>query len=142
MVGARGDRPQPRGEVPQGGWFFDNLEAADRTLPRIHFENRFHHVIDVALRVNAAGDGQAQQFVAGVRRRTSPSRSRPTAHAGVPVEFDGQRLAGKLVPRDMRQHAAGVDIDGVAAGRLDDGHAVVGDVAAQVAAWTRCDSRR
>ena len=35
--------------------------------------------------------------------------------------------------RDVRQHARGVDVDGVAAGRLDDGHAVVGDVAAQVA---------
>ena len=49
------------------------------------------------------------------------------------VEFHGQRLAGELVRRDVGQHARGIDIDGVAAGRLDDGDAVVGDVAAEVA---------
>jgi len=51
----------------------------------------------------------------------------------VPVKFDGQGLAGKPVRRDVRQHAGGIDIDGVPAGRLDDGDAMIGDVAAEVA---------
>ncbi len=67
------------------------------------------------------------------RRRAEHHRAdldRP--YPSVPVKFHRQRLAGKLVRRDVRQHAGCVDIDGVAAGRLDDRHAAVGDVAAQV----------
>ena len=41
--------------------------------------------------------------------------------------------AGNCAARNVRQHARGIDIDGVPAGRLDDRHAVVGDVPAQVA---------
>src|SRR5579871_6172266 len=49
------------------------------------------------------------------------------------VELDGERLAGKLAAGDVGQHAAGIDIDGVAAWRLDDGDAMIGEVAAQIA---------
>jgi hypothetical protein len=41
------------------------------------------------------------------------------ADAGFQVEGAGECLARKLVWRDVRQQAAGVDVDGVAAGRED-----------------------
>src|SRR5580704_1562152 len=52
--------------------------------------------------------------------------------SGMPVQLDCQRLRGKLMARDMRQHAGRVDIDGVASRRLDDRHATVGDMAPEV----------
>ena len=50
----------------------------------------------------------------------------------MPVQLDGQRLARELAPRDVRQHALGVDVDGVSAGRLDNRDAGVGDVPPEV----------
>ena len=38
-------------------------QAADALAPFVHFEDCFHNVIDVALRVDAPWDGEAQQFV-------------------------------------------------------------------------------
>ena len=40
-----------------------DLEAPNLMLARIHFENGFHYIIDMALRVDAARDGEAQQFM-------------------------------------------------------------------------------
>ena len=54
------------------------------------------------------------------------------ADSGVAVQLHGQGLRRKLVARDVRQHARGVDVDRMASRRLDDRHTRVGDVAAQV----------
>ena len=54
------------------------------------------------------------------------------ADAAFQVQLRRQRHAGKLVQRNVRQEGARVDIDGVPAGRLHDGHAVLGDVVAQI----------
>ncbi len=48
------------------------------------------------------------------------------------IKLDRERLPGKPRARNMRQHPRGVDIDRVAAGRLHDRDAVVGDVPPQV----------
>ena len=48
------------------------------------------------------------------------------------VELDGERLAGVVVARDVRQEGARVDVDGVPARRLEDRHAGRGDALAEV----------
>ncbi len=48
------------------------------------------------------------------------------------VEFHCQRLTGKFAMRDMRQHASGINIDGMTAGRLDGGDAGLVDALRQV----------
>ncbi len=50
----------------------------------------------------------------------------------MPVQFHAERLRGELRFRNVRQHTAGVDVDSVSARRLDDGHAMIRDVAAEV----------
>src|ERR1035438_235800 len=101
-------------EVPQIGGLVGHAESAQFGFARVHFENRFDQVIDVALRVDAARDGQAQQFMASVLAEHHRAYFDAT-HACVAVELDRERLAGKFVFRNMRQHASGVDVNGVAA---------------------------
>lgn len=48
--------PEPGSEVPQERRLRDNLEAADLVAAVVHFENRLHQIIDVALGVDAARD--------------------------------------------------------------------------------------
>src|SRR5579862_2091782 len=48
------------------------------------------------------------------------------------VQFHGESLARELGAWDVGQHAPSIDIDGVAARRLDDGNAVVGDMPSEV----------
>ena len=72
-------RLESRREMTQEPRLVHDLQAAKLALACVHFENRFHQVIDVALRVDAARNRQAQQFVARLARRTSPSRSPPSA---------------------------------------------------------------
>ena len=48
------------------------------------------------------------------------------------IQFHRQGLRRELAACDVRQHALGVNVDGVAAGRLDDRHTGVGDVPAKV----------
>ena len=54
------------------------------------------------------------------------------ADAAFEIEFGGKRNAGELVSRDVREEGAGIDIDRVAAGRLNDGDSGCGDVVAEV----------
>src|SRR5580700_630188 len=52
--------PEARAEVAEERRGFHDLHAADLVLAPVHFEDGLHHVIDVALRINAARDRQAQ----------------------------------------------------------------------------------
>lgn len=63
MCQGRLHHPKPRAEVPQKRRFFDNAETADLVLAVVHFEYCLDNVIDVTLRVDAARNCQAQQFV-------------------------------------------------------------------------------
>ena len=54
------------------------------------------------------------------------------ADAAFEIELGGQRDAGKLVGGNVRQEGAGVEIDGVAAGRLHDGDSLLRDVVAEI----------
>ena len=54
------------------------------------------------------------------------------ADAAFEIEFGGEGYAGKLVGRNVGEKGAGVEIDGVASGRLDDGHSLGGDVIAEI----------
>jgi len=74
-------------------------------LAGVHFENRFYYVIDVALGIDTARNGQTQQLVA----RGLTEHDRAVSHgadAGVPVKLDGQGLAGELVRRNVRHMRA------------------------------------
>ena len=83
----------------------------------------------MALRVGAPGDGEPHEI--HCRRDLAPVRLR-SEHDGADlagadpagdVEGDRECLAGVLERRDVRQQRAGVDVDGVAPGRLQDGDA-------------------
>jgi len=50
--------------MAEEGGRFHNLESTNPVLPGIDFEDGLNYVIDVALRVNASRDRQAQEFVA------------------------------------------------------------------------------
>ncbi len=91
----------------------------------------FYHVIDVALSVDAAWNGEPQQLVP-CRTGEHEAADFDASDAGVAIEFDRERLSRELMGGTVGQHARGIDIDGVAAWRLDDGNALVSDVAAKV----------
>ena len=86
-------------------------------------------VVDVALGVRAARDRQPDEVHRG--RRLRAVRAPPEHHgpdlaapdAALAVERDGERLAGILERRNVRQQRAGVEVDRVAAERLDERHA-------------------
>ena len=84
------------------------------------------HVVDVALRVGAAWDGEPHEIHR--RGRLAPVRL-PAEHDGADlaaadsagdVERHRERLAGVLERRDVRQQRTRVDVDRVPAGRLQD----------------------
>ncbi len=87
------------------------------------------HVVDVALGVGPARDREADE-VHG-RRGLGPVGVPPehdgadlaAADPALVVEGDGQRLAGVVERRDVGEEGPGVEVDGVAADRPDDGHA-------------------
>jgi hypothetical protein len=63
------------------------------SLRALILENGFDQVIDVALRVDAARDSEAKQFVTSVLAEHYRSDF-DTADAGVAIQLDGQRLRG------------------------------------------------
>jgi len=54
------------------------------------------------------------------------------ADSAFEVEFRGEGYAGELIGCDVREEGSCIDIDGVAAGRLDNWDSAGGDVVAQV----------
>ena len=74
----RGNRPKSRRKVPQERRLVRNFQSPDFAAPAPHLEDHFHHVVDVALRVDPPRDRQPHQVHRGVLRRTSASRSPPS----------------------------------------------------------------
>ena len=54
------ERTEPGCEMPQKLRLGDDFESADAVLSLVHFQDRFHQIIDVALRIDAARYCQAQ----------------------------------------------------------------------------------
>ena len=73
--------PEARAEVAQERRLLDDLQAPDLLLPRVHFEDGLHHIIDVALGVDAARDRQPQQLVL----RRSPNITEPISTERMPA---------------------------------------------------------
>ncbi len=81
--------------------------------------------------IDAAGNGQPDHLQPredglpgpGILMAEHDPADLDGAHPGLPVEGHGQGPGGELLPRDMRQQPVGQEIDGVAAGGLEDGHA-------------------
>ena len=96
------------------------------------FEDDFHHVVDVALGVDAAGNRQAHEVHLG-RGSEHQGADLDRADAAFEIEFIGEGNGGKVIGRNVRQKGSRVNVDGVAARRLYDRHALLGNVVAQVA---------
>src|SRR5215469_1031577 len=116
---------------------FHDLEAANPVFTLIYFENRLHDIVHVAFGINTARDRKAQQFVAR-RIAEHQSANLDCPNTGMPVEFDRQSVTRKLLSGNVRQHARGIDIDGMPAGRLYDGHTAIGDMPSKIA--RACDA--
>src|SRR5208337_513094 len=95
------------------------------------FEDDFNHVVDVALGVDAAGNGEAHE-VHLCRGSEHQRADLDRADAAFEIEFIGEGYGGKMIGRNVRQKGPRVDVDRVASGRLHDGHSLLGDVVAEV----------
>ena len=115
----------------RNGRFVGQLQALDLVAVLPDFEDDFDHVVDVALGVDAARDGEADQIHLGGGAEHQGADF-DGADAAFEIEFVGQGDAGKLIGRNVRQKGARVDVDGVASRRLHDGHTLLGDVIAEV----------
>ena len=85
----------------------------------------------MALGVDAAGHGQTDEIHLCGSGEHEGSNFDGTDSA-FKVEFGSKRDAGELIARDVRQEGAGVYIDGVATGGLDDRNSAGGDVIAEI----------
>ena len=96
--------------------------AADLLAVTKNFEDDLDDVLDVTLRVNAAGNGEADE----VHLRVFAEHERADfdgADAAFQIELVGESDAGELGRRNMWEEGAGVEINGVTAGRLNNGDA-------------------
>src|SRR5271166_6411017 len=118
-----------RGEVAQKRGFVGQAHAWNFFAVLPDFEDDFDHVVDVALGVDAAGDGEAYEihFCGGSEHQCSDLYR---ADSAFEIEFVGERYRGKVIGRNVRQEGARVNVDGVASGRLHDRHSLLGDVVA------------
>ncbi len=126
-------------EVPELRGLFGDLVAAEGAFAPHQCLEALDNVVDVALGVDAAGDGEAQKLL--VRRllaavglpaehdRSDLDPADPARH----VQRHGQRLSRVVQRRDVGEKRLRVDVDGVPADRLDDRHAQLGEGLAEVA---------
>jgi len=106
--------------------FLHNPHAADLFATLVDLQDRFHHVINMALRINPPGNGESYQFHR--RRNLFPcfwiftcehdGSDLHTPNSGFEIEFGHQRLSRVLQRGDMGQHGLRIDIDGMPSGRL------------------------
>src|SRR5207249_5296315 len=105
-----------RREVPQHRRRLDDAQTAQALSLLENLDDRFDHVIDMALRVNAAWDGEAHQFHGGPGRVAGVGIDRAEHYAanldgtdaGVTIKSAHQRLARKLIGGNMRGKGGGV----------------------------------
>ncbi len=122
---------QPCGKVAEKRRSGNQIQAFDLPAPLPDFQNHFHYVINMALRVNSPWNGQPHQVHA--RRLIKHERTNlHRANAAFKVELVCQRHSGKLRLWDMRQKCAGINIDRVPARRLDDRYALLRNLPSQV----------
>src|SRR5208282_2000827 len=110
---------EARGEVAEERRLISELEAANRGTAAPDFEDYFHDIVDVRLRVNAARNREAKQilgpglldavFVALAEHQRADFHG---ANSAFDVEFGSQRDAGKLRGRNVREKGACVDVNG------------------------------
>src|SRR4051812_15333392 len=119
------------GEVAQEWGFVGQVHAGDLLAVLPDFQDDLDNVVDVALGVDAAGDRQADQVhLCGRGEHECPDFYR--TDSTFQIQFCRESYAGKLVRGNVREKGARVEIDGVAARRLDDGNSVACDVIAEV----------
>ena len=120
-------RLEPGCEMPQHGRLGDELVGGNRLRLLEDLRHRVGGVLELARGVRAPRNREPQELEARMpvlpRRRIAAGHDRAdlgAAHAAREVERARERPAGEAGRRDVRQRLAGVQVDGVAAGRLDD----------------------
>lgn len=120
-----------RCEVPEERCFIGEAHAADAFALLPDFKNDLDEIIDVTLCVYAAWNREAHE----VHSRSGGEDERANfdgAHATFKIKLASRCTTGEFCRRNVRQECARVEIDGMASGRLDDGHAFASDVIAEV----------
>jgi len=96
-----------------------------------HFQNDFNYIVDVALGIDAAGNREADQIHL-CRAREHQSADFYAANSAFQIKFGGERNSRELIRRNVREEGTGIQIDRMAAGRLDYGNALACDVIAEI----------
>ena len=108
----------------------NDFVARDFFAASPHIEDHFDYVFDVALRVDTTWNGKTHKVHGGVFSEHQRAYFDGT-DATFEIEFIGERDTRQLRERNMRQKCASVEINGVAAGRLNDGNTFTGNVIPQ-----------
>ena len=109
----------------------DEAQAADRLAAVVQLGDPLDDVVHVALGVRAAGDREADEVERGPPPRAGAPVLRAEhdvadlagAHADLLVQRDGQRPAGEALVGEVVAELAAVEVDRVAADRLEERHA-------------------
>ena len=83
----------------------DQFVSGNFHAPAPDIQNDFHDIFDLALRVDAARNGEANQVHGGVFAEHQRADLHGT-NAAFEIELDGERDAGKLRNRNVRQKCA------------------------------------
>src|SRR5258708_1973538 len=120
-----------RGEGAQERSFVGEAPATNLFAVLPHFANYFDQIVDVALRINAARNGEPDKIhLRGTGKHQSANLDR--ANTALQIEFSGEGDPRKLLRRNLRKESTRVEIYCMAARGLHDGHAFLGNVVAQV----------
>ena len=127
-----------RGEVPQRPRLAHDAVARELVGVLGHHLAHLDHVVDVALRVRAPGNGKPHELhrggsfgAVGLKAEHDAADLAAADTTGL-VERNGQGLSGKQVRGDVGQERPGVEVDGVTTDGLNDGHACGEQRVAQV----------
>src|SRR5690349_17691892 len=91
---------EPRREVSQEWWFVGNRQALDLVALAPDFEDDFDDVVNVALRVRSARDGEAHEVHLGGFAEHQRA-DLDGAYATFEIKLVGERDAGELLERDV-----------------------------------------
>src|ERR1700693_462069 len=120
-----------RGKVPQEWRLVSQAHAGNGLAVLPDFQYHLDYIVNMALGVDAARDGETDQVHlsgGGEHQRADFDG----ADSAFEVEFGGKSYSRELIGRNVRQEGAGVEVNRVAAGRLDDGHSLRRDVITQI----------
>src|ERR1039458_2243843 len=112
----------------------DLEQVASRRVGRVLFEGLSLTVSDGdrigVVGINGTGKSTLLRIVAGAGEHQGTDLY--GADSAFEIKFCGERDAGKLIRRNVREEGPGVKVDGVAAGGLNDGHTLARDVIAEI----------